>query len=199
MLKLIFTFFLLTFFNICYSTEQSLDAFLDSTWSLNSTQQSYLKKGKILAITNVETIKKEQTFNAKGMAMHKKGCTKVLRKLSKLESYKDWISFFKRSDYNEKTKLFTLKADHFLLPYPMIIFIVVDRPTKPGKYNFTFPTGIFAGLKGFFEIKEINKRCILYTKSFWRGKKTKIPDLVIELFTDALAKKAGEILMRKSR
>lgn len=198
MLKLLLIFFSSLFFCYSYAAELSLNDFLDSTWRLNSAQQAYLKKGEILADTNVETIGKDQTFSAKGMAMHKKKCTKVLRKLSKLENFKDWISFFTRSDYNEESKLFTLRADHFLLPYPMIIFIIVDRPTKPGKYHFTFPTGIFTGLKGFFEIKEINKRCIVYTESFWRGKKTKLPDLVIELFTEALSKKAGEILMRKS-
>ena len=177
----------------------NLNEFIKKHWRLNSTQKQHLKDGKILSEATVESDDINQYFFMQGMAMHKKGCTKVLRKLSVLENYKDWISFIKRSDYNEKSRLLTLRADHVLLPYPMIIFIIVDRPTKPGLYPFIFPTGLFKDLAGFFEVAEVEGRCIVYTESKWTGPKTKIPNIVIEMFSEALSKKGGEILMRKSR
>ena len=196
MLKFIFT---ILFFSFLAPAHAGFEDFVSRHWKLNSEQKKYLKRGEILSEATVESDGVNQHFFLQGMAMHKKGCTKVLRKLSVLESYKDWISFIKRSDYNEKNRLFTLKAEHLLLPYPMIVFIIVDRPTKPGVYPFVFPTGLFKNLAGFFEIKEINNRCIVYTESKWSGPKTKIPNLAIEIFSEALSKTGAEILMRKSK
>ena len=116
-----------------------------------------------------------------------------------LESYKDWIGFIKYSDYNEKSHLFTLRADHPLLPFPMIIHIIVERPTKQGRYPFTFPTGIWSGLAGYFEVVEFENRCLLYAESHWKGKKTKIPGFIVEIFSETLSKIGGEVLMRKTR
>ena len=177
----------------------NLNEFIEKHWRLNSTQKEHLKEGKILSEATVESDDINQHFFLQGMAMHKRDCTRVLRKLSVLENYKDWISFIKRSDYNEESRLLTLKADHVLLPYPMIVFIVVDRPSKPGLYPFVFPTGLFKDLAGFFEIKEIGGRCVVYTESKWSGPKTNIPNIVVEMFSEALSKKGAEILMRKSR
>ena len=135
----------------------------------------------------------------KAVSFHPKTCKKALRKLQLLENYSEWIDFIKISKYNDKTKLLTIFADHMLLPYPMIVHINVERPTKPGIYKFSFPTGIFTGLAGTFHITEINHQCLLFAKSYWSGTPTSIPDLVIELFSEGLAKLGGDILIRKSR
>lgn len=190
---------LLIFISFSVFAKTDFDEFIDRHWKLNSTQRQYLLDGKILSDAMVESDAINQQFFLQGMAMHTNGCSRVLRKLSVLENYKDWISFITRSEYNEESKLFTLKAEHLLLPYPMLVFIVVDRPTKPGVYPFIFPTGLFKNLAGFFEIKEVNKRCIVYTESKWSGPKTNIPNMVIEIFSEALSKKGAEILMRKSK
>jgi hypothetical protein len=116
-----------------------------------------------------------------------------------LEKYQDWISFIKSSKYSEDRKLFTVKADHTLLPYPMIVHIITERPTKPGAYKFSFPTGMFAGLTGTYTIKDINNRCLIYAESSWEGKKTAIPNLVIELFVEGLSKTGAELLIRKTQ
>ncbi len=145
------------------------------------------------------TLKRYQSFTLNAAGLHKNNCVTVLRKLSMLEKYQDWISFIKSSTYNEERKLFTVKADHTLLPYPMIVHIIMDRPTKPGVYKFTFPTGMFAGLKGTYTIKEINKRCLIYAESAWQGNKTSIPNMVIELFVEGLSKSGAELLMRKTQ
>ncbi|MBD67157.1 MAG: hypothetical protein CME62_18295 [Halobacteriovoraceae bacterium] len=181
------------------NADDAIQKYLGKRWELSKTEKNYLEKGEVLADANVTTIKKEQEFKLKAVALHPKTCTKVLRKLSMLENYSQWISFINRSEYNEKNKLFTLRADHMLLPFPMIVHIIVDRPTQPGVYPFVFPTGIFTGLKGEFEIKKVDERCLFYAHSKWRGEKTKIPDLVIEVFSETLSKLGGEVLMRKVR
>lgn len=189
------------FFLIHYPVSQAetLSEYTKKVWNPSFTESEYLNEGKILAIADVTSNKKIQTFHMRAMALHQKKCTKVIRKLSQLENYSDWISFIKKSTYQEDVRLFTINAEHSLLPFPMIVHILVDRPTKIGKYNFKFPTGMFTGLTGHFEIKEFNGRCLFYGKSFWEGPKTKIPDMIIELFSETLTKMGGEILMRKVR
>lgn len=184
---------------ITWVKADELMEYTNKVWSLTHTELKYLKENKILALSKVETKDHKQSFKLKAMAMHPKKCTKVLRRLSRLENFKDWISFIKSSTYQDENKLFTLQAEHTLLPFPMIIHIIVDRPTKVGIYPFTFPTGIFRGLTGHFEIKEINGQCVFFATSKWLGPKTKIPDLGIEVFSETLTKLGGEVLMRKIR
>jgi len=175
-----------------------LESITKDYWELSKTEKTYLKQGKVLAISNVfSKQKKTQSFGLKSMAMHKKSCRKVLRKLSLLEYYSEWISFIKKSTYKESAKLFTLLAKHPLLPFPMLVHIIVDRPKKVGIYPFTFPTGIFKGLKGQFEIIDYQGGCLFMAKSYWQGKHTGINDLVIEIFSETLSKLGGDVLMRK--
>lgn len=176
-----------------------LDQFFKGKWKLNKSSLEYLRAGKILAETEVSSSGKEQSFSMKAAGWHNKKCSLVLRKLSRLEMYQDWISFVKSSEYDEKRNLFTVKADHTLLPYPMIVHIIMQRPSKPGVYKFTFPTGIFAGLVGRYTVEEKENRCLLYATSSWKGPKTNIPDLIVELFVEGLTKKAAELLIRKTQ
>ncbi len=182
-----------------FSQTKDIKTYMSKRWKLSKTQINYLVKGKVLADSEVDSKDKVQTFDLQASALHQKKCKKALRKLSKLELYQDWIGFIKSSTYQEKSHLFTIKADHPLLPFPMLVHISVDRPTKEGRYNFTFPTGMFRGLTGFFDIIELNKRCLFYAESHWKGKKSKIPNFVIELFSETLSKMGGELLMRKTR
>lgn len=182
-----------------FAQELNFNSYIKERWSLSKTQKKYLFEHKILADATVESDKKIQTFDLQAMALHKKSCKKALRKLSQLENYHKWISFIKESTYLEATHLYSLLADHPLLPYPMRIHIIVERPTKEGRYNFTFPTGMFTGLQGYFDIKEIDKKCLFYAESHWKGPETKIPSLIIEIFSETLSKIGGDILMRKSR
>ena len=176
-----------------------LEEFFKTKWKLNKAALAHLEQGQVLTEALVKSDDEQQSFSLKAAGWHQKKCSTVLRKLSMLESYKDWISFVKSSDYHEKARLFTVKADHTLLPYPMIVHILMDRPTRPGVYKFKFPTGIFAGLIGKYTIEEKENRCLIYAESSWKGKKTKIPDLVVELFVEGLTKKGAELLMRKTR
>ncbi len=178
--------------------DYDLEKYLNAKWKLSKTQKKYLEQGQILADATVETIEDKQTFELKVFAYHRKQCRKVLRKISLFESYKDWISFIHYSTYQEKPNLLTFKANHPLLPYPMIIYIITERPSKKGRYPFTFPSGLFGGLKGYFEITEFNNRCLFFARSNWFGQKTKLPDLVIEIFSETLSQLGGEMLLRKT-
>ena len=186
------------FVNLNISADE-ISKFYKAHWNLSDQAISALKKREILSDAQVETIGDKQIFTMQGAALHNKNCSTVLRKLSRLEEYQNWIGFIKSSKYSEKNNLFTVRADHTLLPYPMIVYIFVKRPTKEGKYPFVFPSGIFTGLKGDFIIKELNGRCGLYVHSYWKGNKTNIPGVVIELFSETLARIGGEVLMRKSQ
>jgi len=193
-------FTIIAIFLICsnvYAKQDILKSYLKSNWDINKTQKIYLEKGEILVESDVTTTAKIQHFKFRAYALSNKTCRKALRKLSMLENFKNLIGFITRSTYQEESKLFTLRADHALLPSAMLINIIVDRPTKTGKYQFTFPTGMFTGLKGYFEITSVNKKCLFYAKSAWSGKKSKHPDFLIELFSEGLSKIAGGILMRK--
>lgn len=197
------TLFLLILFIPCPGFTRSYHSdfkpYFENLWKISKSQKRYLFEHKVLADAEVESKKGKQSFSLKAMALHKKKCRKALRKLSRLEEYHEWIDFIKESKYSDKSHLFSLLADHPLLPWPMRIHILVERPTKEGKYPFTFPTGMFRGLTGFFQIQEIEKKCFFYAESNWHGKKTRVPNLIIEIFSETLSKIGGEILMRKSQ
>jgi hypothetical protein len=179
--------------------DTDLEKFIKKNWKINKTQHEYLLQGKILSQSSVNSPGKSQDFTLNVMALQNVKCSKILRKISMLENYADWVSFIKKSTYSEKNNLFTIRADHALLPYPMLVHIMVARPIAPGFYPFMFPTGMFHGMAGHFEIKQFNKQCIFYAKSHWNGPKTKIPDFVVELFSETLSRMGGEVLLRKAR
>lgn len=178
---------------------KKLEKEVSSIWKLSKTDYKYLQNSKVLSKSNVTDKNGQQKFNLKALALHPYPCFKALRKLSQLDQYSNWIDFIKTSHYNSKNRLFTLTADHTLLPYPMIIHIIVDKPTKTGKYPFIFPTGMFTGLKGEFVIKDFENKCLFTAYSNWEGKKGKIPNFVIELFSETLSRIGGEILIKKTR
>lgn len=176
-----------------------LNEFFKEKWNLNKESIKNLENGKIVTDAIVNSNHNVQSFALKASAIHPKSCSKALRKISMFEMYSDWISFINFSHYDEKNKLLTLKANHVLLPYPMLIHIIVDRPTKSGKYPFIFPTGMFKGLTGEFEILKYKNSCLFYAHSNWKGPKTKLPNFVIELFAETLSRIGGEILIRKTQ
>ena len=190
---------LYTFSTKSFAQVLEINKFFDKKWNLNKESIKEILDGKVLVDAIVDSENKKQSFILKAAALHPKKCSKALRKLSLFENYDEWISFIKSSIYDEKYRLLTLKANHTLLPYPMLVHIIVDRPTKPGIYPFTFPTGIFTGLKGQFEIQSFGKRCIFYAHSNWQGKDTGIPDFVVELFAETLSRIGGEVIIRKTK
>lgn len=174
----------------------TLETFFKDHWKLSKKSYSYLKKSELLAESTVGSTGKNQTMNMKVAGAHDKKCTKILRKLSLFDQYKNWISFVHESKYDPENRLLTIRADHTLLPFPMIVHVLVDKPTKEGVYPFVFPTGIFTGLKGKMHIKQTQKHCAVYSEANWSGHK-KIPDFVVEVFSETLTKLAAQALLRK--
>ncbi len=174
--------------------------FFNKNWKISKNTFKALKKEYVIVDSNVENQTKlnTQTFYMKAMAYHPKKCSKVIKKLAKFENYPDMIDFIKSATYDEKFNFLKVRADHTLLPFPMIVHIIMKRPTKEGVYDFIFPTGLFDGLKGTFEIKQVDKRCAVFAKSYWSGKHTKIPNFAIELFSETLTKIAVRTLIRKT-
>jgi hypothetical protein len=174
----------------------SLDEFYRDKWKLTQKSYEYLKKSELLVDSTVTSTGKKQAMNIKIAGAHKKKCPKILRKLSMFDQYKNWVSFIHESKYSAENKLLTIKADHTLLPFPMIVHVIVDKPIKEGTYPFLFPTGIFTGLKGTMYIKQQKEYCAVYSEANWAGNK-KIPDFVVELFSETLSKLAAKALLRK--
>ena len=172
--------------------------FFNSYWKISKNAFKALENEFVLVESTVKSSKKQQSFKMRGMAYHPKACTKVIKKLSYFENYPNMIDFIKSVKYQEKHSFLTVKADHTLLPYPMIIHVIMKRPTKEGVYPFKFATGMFSGLKGSFTIKEVDNRCSVFVQSNWKGPDTKIPDLAIELFSETLTKIAVRTLIRKT-
>ena len=191
-------FFSTFFYTVCaMSKDTQLKNFYAPLWKMTDRSIEYLHEGEILADADVESEDKRQEFKMQVAALHPKPCRKILRKLAMFEKFEDWISFIRSSKYNDKNRLWTIRANHTLLPYPMLVHIIVDRPTKPGKYPFVFPTGMFTGLEGHFIIKKHKNKCAFYATSYWQGKHTNLPNFVIELFSETLTKLGGEIVFRK--
>jgi len=197
-MKLFTYFFLFLFSESLLARDVELSKFYNKYWKVTNKSIEYIKAGEIIVDSSVDNHKGNlQSFEMHVAAMHKKSCTKAIRKLFMYENYDDWVSFIKSSTYIKKNKLLTIKANHILLPFPMVVHIIVDRPKTPGIYHFSFPTGIFKGLIGKFIIIDHNSSCAFYAESHWKGKKTKIPNFVVELFSETLTKLGGELLFRK--
>ena len=169
-----------------------------SKWKLNKSLLNNIEKGHIYSDSKVYNLKNEQVFEHFSTGFHSKTCSKSLRKLAMYEEYKNMISFIKTSTYNKKRKLLTLKADHFLLPFPMIVDVIVGELNGPGVYPFRFPTGMFKGLKGKLTIHQNvdKKRCLYFVRTYWKGPQSRIPNKILEFFSSALTKKGAEVMFR---
>jgi hypothetical protein len=171
---------------------------LDKFWKISLMAKNAIERGDIIVEAEVDDHKsgREQSFKLRGMALHKRGCRKPINILSQYEMYDEWVDFIHSSTYDKKHRLWTIRANHTLLPYPMLVHIIIDRVDKPGVYDFMFPTGIFTGLKGKATIKQVKGRCLYYVESNWRGKHTKIPNFVIDIFAETLSRIGGSKLLR---
>lgn len=143
--------------------------------------------------------KKQQSLELVVAGLHPKSCSIALSKISQFENYSDYISFIKKSSYNEKTRLIKLEIDHLLMPFTMYLLFKIDRVDKIGNYNFTFDQGFLKGLNGIIQVGQYRSRCLFYFNTKWKGKKSKIPDSVFSFFLDVLGQRLLDNLFRVSR
>ena len=155
---------------------------------LNKGQWKDLKKGKIVVSAKIQTKNNQQKLDYYAAGLHPFSCSKALRKISKYESYKDFISFITKSRYNEKTQKIYLLFNHVLMPSPLSLHFVIPRITAPGYYPFHFPKGLLKGLQGRAQVSPYGQRCFMEVASNWKGRPTGINDTVFEVFSITLGK-----------
>lgn len=190
---------------ILFATAASGEENILKHWNLSDSISESITKGNLYADAKVDTLAKkkgqklaDQSFDFIIAGLHPKSCQIALRKLSKYENFKDWLSFMKRSDYSAKSQMIQLKVDHFLFPVPLIISFKIPRITKAGDYPYQFPHGFLKGLKGTIYVREVKGRCLFVTDAKWLGPDTKYPDIVLSIFSETVSKLGMKRLFRIS-
>lgn len=158
-----------------------------------------LKDGDIYRNAKVESDKDQQSLDYEIYGIHPNSCQYALKKLSRYERFHSYMDLIKLSGYDEKRKLIYLYLDHTLLPFPMVLNFKIDRITKPGRYMFSFDKGFLKGLIGHINVKEYDNKCLFFATSYWKGKKSDIPDTVFELFSETIGEMAMKKLFRVSK
>ncbi len=155
-------------------------------------------KVKTLVLGTGKETKEIQQLDFSIAGYHEKSCEFVLKKLSLYENYSDFLSFVKKSEYNEQTQEIKFLLSHILLPYDMHLIFKLPRITKVGSYKFSFDQGFLKDLNGTIYVESIDKRCLFYSKANWTGPHTKIPSPIFEFFSQTLSKISMERLFRIS-
>jgi len=173
-------------------------SFKDLPLSDSSKQQ--LTQHKIQAKSHVLENEHEQTqeLDFKIAGLHKKQCTRALEILSRYENYSTYLDFVKTSNYNSSTQLITFLLDSPILPFSMVLSFNLPRISREGRYLFYFSQGFLQGLRGTISVAQHNKQCLFYTEAHWKGRHSKIPSTVFEIFSQTLARIAMEKLFRIS-
>lgn len=155
-------------------------------------------KVKSLVLVQDQKTQELQELNFSIAGFHQKSCDYVLKKLSLYENYSEFLDFVKSSQYDEQKQEINFLLSHTLLPYDMRLIFKLPRITKEGVYPFSFEMGLLKDLKGVIYVEKINNRCLFYSKANWSGPDTKIPNVVFEVFSQALSKLTMEKLFRIS-
>ena len=171
---------------------------ISSDRKLTEGQIKSLWEGEVLSQVTVKTEKDKQKLDLWVSGLHPQNCKKALRKISHYEGYPQFLTFIKKSEYDESSKRWRLNLDHALMPFPMYLDFKMERVTKEGTFPFTFEKGFLSGLIGNVTTQEIEKRCQLTLTSRWQGAKTKIPDIVFSTFVQTLSEMGLNHLIRSS-
>ena len=157
------------------------------------------KKEIVTSIRVTTEEDKKQSLDYQVMGLHPQSCASSFRILSRYENFPHYLSFLKKSQYNEKTNDLALVFDSELLPFPLYLNFKLPRIRGVGDYPFTFPTGFFPGLKGIIHVRDHSQmRCLIYVEATWTGDKSKIASSVLEIFLITISKQGMEKLIRIS-
>ncbi|MBF0360733.1 MAG: hypothetical protein HQK49_06965 [Oligoflexia bacterium] len=180
---------------------------------------SYIEQGNILSYANVsdnsnsiiplsisKIFKKSQDEKAQAQqkieflvsGLHKSSCQQALPHMNKYEDYQKYIGVISESYYNQQNKNLVFLFDFKLLPYQLMLQMQLDRITKSGNYPYILKGGIFPDLGGVINVSEYNKRCLFIVSANWQGPKSNIPNFILELFLETVAKISLEKLFRIS-
>ena len=156
--------------------------------------------GEVFSESKVKSLNlnKDQSLKFSIAGLHPKSCVYVLKTLSLYEEYSHFLSFVKESHYDVSKQEIYFVLSHFLLPYDMALIFKLPRITSTGVYPFTFDIGILKDLHGKIYVSDYAGKCLFYSNAEWIGPKTGFPNVVFELFSQALSKLSMEVLFRIS-
>ncbi|EQC46211.1 hypothetical protein [Bacteriovorax sp. Seq25_V] len=187
--KIIQLFITLIFTQILYAKDlQSIDEKIGKI----------IQDGKIYRKAVVNSDKGIQSLDYQIHGIHPNKCSSALKKLSRYEKFHEYLDIVKLSGYSDKKGEIYLFLDSSLMPFPMSLHFKIERITKPGKYQFSFDKGFLKGLLGTIEVTQTPKGCYFYANSHWKGKASKIPDSVFEIFSETIGELAMKNLFRVS-
>ena len=166
--------------------------------SVNESHLEAILEGDVVGQAKVVDENKIQSMNLFTVGIHPKSCERAMKKISRYEEYKTFMSFIKESTYNESTHMIYLLINHSLMPFPMSLDFKLPRITGPGEYPFVFPTGIFANLQGTIIVEKLPRHCLLTMKADWKGKHTGVSNIIVESFAQTLSRIGLEHLIRFS-
>lgn len=155
-----------------------------------------IQKNEIYANSVVNSGQDWQTLDFQIVGETEKICRDTLRKLSRYETYSQYVGFIKKSTYDDDKGKVHFELSSSLLPFDMILEFKLPRINKPGSYPFSFDNGFLKELKGVIQVEDHNGKCLFFTTATWRGKPTGIPDSILSFFSQALSKLSMENMFR---
>ena len=157
-------------------------------------------KGEIFSESKVKSfsLSNEQSLKFSIAGLHPKSCSYALKTLSLYEEYSHFLSFVKSSQYDDLKSEIHFELSHILLPYNMALIFKLPRITSTGVYPFVFDIGILKNLRGKIYVSDYAGKCLFYSNAEWIGPKTGFPNLIFEIFSQALSKLSMEMLFRIS-
>jgi len=155
-----------------------------------------IQKNEIYANSVVESGKDWQSLDFQIVGETEKSCRDTLRKLSRYETYSNYVGFIKKSTYNDDKERVHFALSSSLLPFDMILEFKLPRIKQAGAYPFSFDNGFLKDLKGVIQVEEHSGKCLFFTTASWKGKSTGIPDSILSFFSQALSKLSMENMFR---
>jgi len=155
-----------------------------------------IQKNEIYAHSEVESAKDWQSLEFQIVGETDKSCRDSLRKLSRYETYSNYVGFIKKSSYNDEKERVHFALSSSLLPFDMILEFRLPRIKQAGAYPFSFDSGFLKDLKGVIQVEEHVGKCLFFTTASWKGKSTGIPDSILSFFSQALSKLSMENMFR---
>ncbi len=173
---------------------------LKEAFKSESIQKSILSEPQVSSEVTEIVFRGEkgQKMNFWAAGLHPKDCRTALRKLSRYEDYKLYLSFLEESLYFEDIKLISLYITTPIFPIKVVLRFKIPRVNKEGVYPFIYEQGFLKDLKGTIHVSEENNRCFFYVKADWEGRDSGFNNTLLELFSKTLVKLGMEKLFRIS-
>ena len=161
--------------------------------------QEHLLDNKPYVLSQVKTENETQEFIFTATGLHNNSCVEAMKIIGHYEGFADAMDFITSSTY--KNGRINLNLSSSFLPFDMVLNFKIPRIQNVGTYPFIFDNGFLLGLNGLITIKEFshkNYQCLIGLTAYWKGRATKIPDSIFEIFTQTLGNLGIQKLFRMS-